>query len=275
MIGSQTAHWSLDDIDWAAFRPDRVNPDLLAVAKTAALVEINSADYVTYLRNIFQDDPALIREIEDWGREEEQHGAALGRWAELADPSFNLDAAKARFRATYRLPLELTGSVRGSRAGELLARCVVESGTSSFYSAIRDLTDEPVLAQIAGRIAADEFRHYKLFYDRLNIYQAVERMSLWRRLSVAVGRVTESGDDELAAAYFAANAPASAVYVRAPNARAYERSTLTVYRRRHIERGFSMIAKAVGIAPHGLPVRLGAAVFNLIVSLRSRRPRIA
>ena len=50
----------------------------------------------------------------------------------------------------------------------MIARCVVESGTSSYYSAIRDATEEPVLQEIAGRIAADEYRHYKLFYDTLH-----------------------------------------------------------------------------------------------------------
>jgi hypothetical protein len=271
MNASSPPHWSLEDIDWSAFRADLVDPELLAVAKTAALVEINSRDYVTYLTNVFGQNPAFLNEIENWGREEEQHGNALGRWAELADPSFSLEAARTRFRNTYSLPLDLDHSVRGSQAGELLARCVVESGTASFYSAIRDQAKEPVLRQIAGRIAADEFRHYKLFYDRMAPYQAKEKMGLGRRLSVAVGRITESGDDELASAYFAANAPADACYDRKSNARAYERATLTVYQRRHISRGFAMIAKAIGIAPHGFLVRISAALFWAVVGLRSRK----
>ena len=45
-----------------------------------------------------------------------------------------------------------------------MARCVVESGTSSMYSALRDSTDEPVLKAICHRIAGDEFRHFRLFY---------------------------------------------------------------------------------------------------------------
>ena len=53
--------------------------------------------------------------------------------------------------------------MRGSRAGELLARCVVESGTCSYYAALRDATREPVLRQICHHIAQDEARHYRLF----------------------------------------------------------------------------------------------------------------
>ena len=70
----------------------------------------------------------------------------------------------------------------------MIARCVVESGTSSYYTAIRDATEEPVLKEIAGRIAADEYRHYKLFYETLN-KQAEPELPFWKKLWVAVGRV--------------------------------------------------------------------------------------
>jgi rubrerythrin len=119
-----------------------------------------------------------------WGREEVQHGRALGRWAEMADPSFNFPSAFERFHAGYKPPHFASDdalSVRGSRRGEMVARCVVESGTSSFYSAIRDATDEPVLKEIAGRIAADEFRHYKLFFETLHAQDEPD-LPFWRKL---------------------------------------------------------------------------------------------
>ena len=97
--------------------------------------------------------------------------------------------------------------MRGSKRGEMIARCVVELGTSSFYSAIRDATAEPVLKEVAGRIAADEFRHYRLFYDILQ-GDTEPDLPRWRKLWVAVTRVRESDDDELACAYYCANVPA-------------------------------------------------------------------
>src|SRR5690606_26095657 len=102
-----------------------VTPGLLEIAKTASLVEANSADYVTYLCNVFADDPEFQEAARVWGEEEIQHGLALGRWAEMADPDFSFEASLAHFRAGYRLPLDATESVRGSRRGELIARCVV------------------------------------------------------------------------------------------------------------------------------------------------------
>ena len=200
----------MDDVHWSLFDPAKVEPRLLAAVKAAALVEYNAPDYVTYLKRVFADaGPDTLAAIEQWGREESQHGRALGRWAEMADPCFKLEEAFARFRKGYTPPHfagDEDGSVRGSRRGEMIARCVVESGTSSYYSAIRDATEEPVLKEIAGRIAADEYRHYKLFYDTLHA-QAEPDIGFWKKLWIAVGRVRESDDDELAYAYYCANVP--------------------------------------------------------------------
>jgi len=238
-------HWTLDDIDWHAFDAGRVDRDLLLTVKAASLVEANAPDYVTYLKGVFADDPGLIAEIERWGREEEQHGAALARWAQMADPTFDFGKALADFRASYVLPIDAVASVRGSRGGELLARCVVETGTSSFYSAIRDASEEPVLKQIAANLARDEFNHYKLFYDHFRRYEA-DVPSKLRRLRIAIGRVGETGDDELSLAYHCANRP-HADYEGAACARAYQVRAMRLYRRRHTDRLVAMIVNACGI----------------------------
>jgi hypothetical protein len=251
--------WKLDEIPWGAFQPDAVDPGLLAAVKAAALVEYNAPDYVTYLKRVFKDSgQETLDTIEQWGREENQHGQALGRWAEMADPSFRLEAAFTRFRKGYTPEhfndRDAQGSVRGSRRGEMIARCVVESGTSSYYSAIRDATEEPVLKDIAGRIAADEYRHYKLFYDTLH-KQNEPDMSFLRKLWVAIARVRESDDDELAYAFYCANVPADEEMVKPYDRKLYSRlsakASMSVYRARHIYKLVQMVAKAVGADPHG------------------------
>jgi len=269
------AGWTLDDIPWASFDSTKVEPELLAAVKAAALVEYNAPDYVDYLKRVFRDSPAeTLASIEHWGEEEAQHGRALGRWAEVADPTFDFRAAFARFQAGYR-PSHLTGddlvSIRGSRRGEMIARCVVESGTSSFYSAIRDATDEPVLKDIAGRIAADEFRHYKLFYETLQAENEPE-LPLWRRLYVAISRVNESDDDELAYAYYSANISAERAatipYRRDMFAGAYHRKALTLYRRHHIKKLVQMVAKAVGANPQGRAAAMTGAILWRLLRLK-------
>ncbi|TVR84937.1 MAG: ferritin-like domain-containing protein, partial [Rhodospirillales bacterium] len=85
--------WTLDDIPWTAFDPGRIDPEVVPVIKAASLVERNAADYVAYLRNVFADDDAFRASADQWGREEEQHGDALGQWAERADPGFDYAAS--------------------------------------------------------------------------------------------------------------------------------------------------------------------------------------
>ncbi len=266
------AGWTLDEVPWASFDATKVEPELLAAVKAAALVEYNAPDYVGYLKRIFRESsPETLESIEQWGEEEAQHGRALGRWAEVADPAFDFREAFARFQAGYR-PSHLAGdaviSIRGSRRGEMIARCVVESGTSSFYSAIRDATEEPVLKNIAGRIAADEFRHYKLFYETLQAESEPE-LPFWRRLFVAISRVNESDDDELAYAYYCANVSAERAsiipYRRDMFAGAYHRTALTLYRRHHIRKLVQMVAKAVGADPQGrMAAMTGALLWRLL-----------
>jgi hypothetical protein len=244
-------NWTLDQIAWDRFDASKVDPELLRNVKAAAMVERNGADYGVYLGRVFAGDPAFIESVNGWVIEEVQHGMALGRWAQLADPAWDFDSAFARFRAGYSLPLDATGSVRGSQAGEMMARCIVETGTSSYYSALRDTTEEPVLKEICGKIAADEFRHYKLFYAHLGRCLERDRLSRWTRLRIGWGRLTESEDDELAYAYFAANEPAGAVYDRKRSMRAYAARAYPLYRPMHVQRGVAMVLKAVGMAPQG------------------------
>ncbi|MBG52382.1 MAG: ferritin-like domain-containing protein [Alphaproteobacteria bacterium] len=268
-------HWTLDDIEWEKFDASKVDPDLLAAIKAAAMVEANAGDYVIYLTNVFADRPDVQAAIKQWGEEEVQHGAALARWSEIADPSFSFEKSFQRFQDIYRIPMDVAESVRGSRAGELIARCVVESGTSSFYTAIKEATEEPVLKQIAQQIAADEFRHYKLFYDTLQSFG--DAPSFWERLKVAALRVNEADDDELASAYYAANTiPGDGVpYNRAKFAAAYEARALVLYQRHHTNRLVSMIAKAVGLAPHGRFMRMMEPVVWKIWQRRTRRAQAA
>lgn len=261
--------WTLEDIPWESFDPGKVDADLLKAAKAASMVEHNGADYETYLHNVFADDPEFKAAASAWARDEVRHGLALARWARLADPDFDFEASFQRFRAGYRLPLEARRSVRGSRAGELVARCVVEAGTSSFYTAIHDRCEEPVLKKIVRMIAADEVRHYKLFYGTLQRYLERERLGGWRRLKVALGRLLEGVDDELAFAYYCGN-DLPEPYRRRHCSRAYERRAYYVYRFHHLQRLLGMTLKAAGLKPYG---RLGQTLSRLAwryVGLRRR-----
>ncbi len=255
--------WTLDDIPWDRFDRSKLDPEFLRIVKAASLVEYNGGAYAHHLCRIFHDDPEFQTTARRWGEEEIQHGRALG----LADPEFDFAAAFARFEAGYHVDFDCERSRRGSRSGEMIARCMVEIGTSSYYSAMREAVQEPVLKEICGHIAADEFRHYNLFYRNLARCLERERIGLLSRLRIAAGRIAESADDELAYAYYAANESARP-YHRRRDGRAYARRAYALCRERHVLRGIAMIFKAVGLRPNG---RLARTTGRLAWSLMRYR----
>ncbi len=262
------AGWTLDDIPWQRFDRTKVDPALLSLVKAASLVEANGADYVHYLCNVFADDGDFQAAARRWGAEEIQHGQALGRWATLADPGFDHEAARRCFSAGFRVPLDVKRSVRGSRAGELVARCIVETGTSSYYSALGEAAAEPVLKAICTHIAADEIRHYRLFRDYLERTLAREPIGLWRRLRIAAGRIAESADDELSFAYHAAN-DGALPYDRARAAREHGGRAAALYRRHHVERAVALVFRAVGLKRGGALGMLAAGLAWRILRWRA------
>lgn len=244
-------HWTLDQVGWDRFEPAAVDPALVPLVKAAAMVEKNAADYALYLGSVFHDDPDFSAAANNWAVEEEQHGDALGRWASIADPAWDFGAAFARYRDGYRINTAVDASIRGSRTGELIARCMVETGTSSYYTALGEQTTEPVLKEVCRLIAADEYRHFKLFYDHMKRYLAREDLSFAKRLRVAAGRIGESEDDELAFAYHCGNEDAVVPYNRERCIAAYMGKAMQAYRYHHVQRGMGMVFKSVGLDPRG------------------------
>ena len=105
--------WTLDDIPWDQFDRSKLDPEMVKIAKAACMVEHHSADYGKYLCGVFHDDPGFCADALAWAQEEVQHGAALRRYAELADPAFDFDAKFARFVAGHPIDVEASESIRG------------------------------------------------------------------------------------------------------------------------------------------------------------------
>jgi hypothetical protein len=128
---------------------------------------------------------------------------------------------------------------------------MVETGTSSYYSALADATQEPVLEQVCRLIAADEYRHFKLFYDHMRRYLAREKLSVLGRVRIALGRITETEDDELAFAFHCANTGLGETYSHEASMAGYMARAIAYYQPHHVQRGTGMILKAVGLPPRG------------------------
>lgn len=196
------ASWSVEDIPYHALVHDRVRGDrrLFHILASAAFIESTSDVYTGNLVRFFHDDDEIVDWLKRrWEPEELQHGAALQRYVRTAWPDFDWEAAYEAFLGEYT-PLCAVDRLAGTRALEMAARCVVETGTASFYRMLSDLTEEPVLKDLAARIGADEVRHYKHFYRWFRRYRALERPS---RLAVLRTLWSRSADVESEDALYA------------------------------------------------------------------------
>jgi rubrerythrin len=174
--GQNNIPWSMDSIRYRDIARDMVEDDelLFQIVASASFVEITSDLYTKNLIEYFRDDPELVEWLaHHWEPEELQHGAALKRYVEAAWPDFDWRRAYEGFFAEYSHCCAVE-KLAPTRALEMVARCVVETGTASFYRMLADAVPEPVLREVAGNIAADEVRHYKNFYYFFRRYRETE-----------------------------------------------------------------------------------------------------
>ena len=101
-------------------------------------------------------------------------------------------------------------------------------------------------------------------------YLKRERIGLLRRMRIALGRVGESEDDELAYAYYCSNAAPDMPYEHDRCIAGYMSRAMAAYRYHHLERGIGMILKAIGLKPRG---RFSTLVVGLAWRFMQRRQK--
>jgi hypothetical protein len=104
----------------------------------------------------------------------------------------------------------------------------------------------------------------------LRRYLDRENIGRWKRLAVALGRIGESEDDELAYAFYAANEDDQTPYDRRVYGRAYMRRAYACYRAPQVKRAVAMIFKAAGLDPQGRMAALAARAAYGFIRLRGR-----
>lgn len=190
--------WFVDDLPFEQIERKRVagDADLFYFLAGASFVEITSDLYTRMLIEYYDGDKAVTDWLlHEWEPQELQHGTALRRYVEAVWPEFDWARAYEDFRRTYG-PLckpELLGPTRGL---ELASRCVVETGTATFYTMIRELTDEPVLRQLTALIRTDEVSHYSHFFQHFKRYRDDERLRRAQILRALWGRIAEIDDED-------------------------------------------------------------------------------
>src|SRR3569833_3949648 len=83
-----------------------------------------------------------------------------------------------------------------------------------------------------------------------------EKLTTMQRIKVALGRISETEDDELACAYWAANTAEDAPFDRKRYSREYLSRTYGYYRQHLMDRVVAMVFKASGLSSQTLSFRM-------------------
>ncbi|SAK65054.1 ferritin [Caballeronia temeraria] len=194
--------WRIEDIDLTRIDRQKAqsNEHLLLLLCACSFIESGTDLYTSNLSKYFHDDPEISAWLNnEWEPEEMQHGRALKTYINHVWPEFDWDTAFRNFFDEYSLTCSYE-EFEKKRALEMVARCVVETGTATLYRAINDCSDEPVLKEITDNIRTDEVRHYKHFFHFFKKWNKIEGNGRIAVLGALVRRVVElkSEDSEIA-----------------------------------------------------------------------------
>jgi len=131
-----------------------------------------------------------------WELEELQHGRALRAYIAKAWPEFQWERAFRAFFSQYTRTCTQE-DLEPERGLELVARCVVETGTATLYRSIHDYAQDPVLKTITANINSDEVHHYRQFFHHFTRYQITEQHSRHQILGAVLRRTAELRETDM------------------------------------------------------------------------------
>jgi len=192
------ARWRIADLNFSRIDLQRVRNDenIFYLVTCASFVESGSDLYTHNLLDFFSDNAEISDWLRDhWEVEELQHGQALRAYAEQVWPEFPWQRAYDSFLEEYATYCKVE-LLEPTRALEMVARCVVETGTATYYRALSRSVTEPVLRDLAMRISNDEVNHYKHFYRYFREFRQSEGISRSRVLGTLSRRTLEMRNED-------------------------------------------------------------------------------
>ena len=188
-----SVHWRIEDIDFSAIDRSAIehNQDLFFLLMSASFIETGSDTYAANLAEHYAAWPEIAVWLKDqWESEELQHGRALRAYVEAVWPEFPWQQAYDSFFAEYSQLCTMEELYPDQRL-EMVARCVVETGTTAYYHTLRELSDEPVLSELLGNIRNDEVNHFKHFLKYFKELQQQSPVGRTRIAKALYGRLKE------------------------------------------------------------------------------------
>jgi hypothetical protein len=170
--------WSIEELDWAALRPERLTATDRSVVRFITFIEDHIPGYLTYFLNTFPvvgtdlgvEEFCFNREyfrfLIAWAHDEERHASVLTRYqieAGISEPDkLALELAeegRKQFSMPYGHPIQCFAYT-----------LVQEKATQLFYHRFRNIVTEPVLHDMLSRLARDESRHFAFYCQLVAAY---------------------------------------------------------------------------------------------------------
>ena len=185
-----------------ATRADRFTFYVMAIM---SFLESTVPTFVDNLQVLFKDDKKLTQWLNDvWLPEEFEHGKLGKQFVAEVWPEFDWDSAYKDFILCYgpRCSHEV---LRSSLAMEALCRCVTETEATMFYRCIGNYTSSEKLKGLMYKLSADETRHYRVFRDVFEQYDAVEKHSMFTKMKTILFRTELTRDEDVKMAFMPLN----------------------------------------------------------------------
>jgi hypothetical protein len=163
---AELQRWILDaDVAWARIDVTlaRAQPELLEQVRDSALIESYFPVYTTRLMRAFWDQVDVTSVFSVQLYESYKHFYVLNRYLEIVDANPVAEAELVEIRRR-NLDTAIADPIR-----ELARYMISEHFAAYFFLRLSRQAAEPVLAQLAGYIAQDEFRHTQFAFDLLDL----------------------------------------------------------------------------------------------------------
>lgn len=164
---AEKARWQMTEIEWDKIDKSQINDELLETVKVITFGELTTYSATRSFMEMFQDDVDFTQWLAVWLYEETKHPHALTKW--LALNGVKLDEDYLREGRTIT-------PMTDSRVEMLTFNIISEIVAGNMYLATAEVAPEPVLKDIAVKLARDEMRHSVGFenYCRIEIERAAD-----------------------------------------------------------------------------------------------------
>jgi ferredoxin len=152
---AERARWRLADLPWDRIDRARVTPALVRFVRLVATSELTTTSATARFLQEMHDDVDFTHWMSVWFYEETKHPEALLRWlAFFGEGLGEREILRGRVSAPFMR----------SRTGTLVTNLLSEIFASAGYQDLARWSPEPVLAEVARRLAGDEARHAASFF---------------------------------------------------------------------------------------------------------------